>query len=90
MITARVHPGETPSSWTMKGIIDFLTGESDQAKVNGTSYSRRGQVPFLSFMRIFLGRADTPREIRVQAGANVESGRRDRRQQSVLVIRKGP
>ncbi|XP_046145396.1 cytosolic carboxypeptidase 2-like [Osmia bicornis bicornis] len=33
VITARVHPGETPSSWTMKGIIDFLTGESDQAKV---------------------------------------------------------
>ncbi|XP_076162473.1 cytosolic carboxypeptidase 2 [Ptiloglossa arizonensis] len=33
VITARVHPGETPSSWTMKGIIDFLTGESNQAKV---------------------------------------------------------
>nr|XP_031827253.1 cytosolic carboxypeptidase 2 [Nomia melanderi] len=32
VITARVHPGETPSSWTMKGIIDFLTGESNQAK----------------------------------------------------------
>lgn len=33
VITARVHPGETPSSWTMKGIIDFLTGESNQARV---------------------------------------------------------
>ncbi|XP_054002015.1 cytosolic carboxypeptidase 2 [Hylaeus anthracinus] len=33
VITARVHPGETPSSWTMKGIIDFLTGDSDQARV---------------------------------------------------------
>ncbi|KAF7987263.1 hypothetical protein HCN44_003025 [Aphidius gifuensis] len=32
VITARVHPGETPSSWMMKGIIDFLTGESNQAK----------------------------------------------------------
>ncbi|XP_011501923.1 PREDICTED: cytosolic carboxypeptidase 2-like [Ceratosolen solmsi marchali] len=32
VITARVHPGETPSSWIMKGIIDFLTGESNQAK----------------------------------------------------------
>ncbi|XP_035741416.1 cytosolic carboxypeptidase 2-like [Vespa mandarinia] len=32
VITARVHPGETPSSWTMKGIIDFLTGESNRAK----------------------------------------------------------
>jgi hypothetical protein len=33
VITARVHPGETPSSWIMKGIIDFLTGESNQARV---------------------------------------------------------
>ncbi|KAG8035075.1 hypothetical protein G9C98_001565 [Cotesia typhae] len=32
VITARVHPGETPSSWMMKGIIDFLTGESNQAR----------------------------------------------------------
>ena len=34
VITARVHPGETPSSWMMKGIIDFLTGESNQARVS--------------------------------------------------------
>lgn len=39
VITARVHPGETPSSWTMKGIIDFLTGESNQAKVTVESHS---------------------------------------------------
>nr|CAD7195953.1 unnamed protein product [Timema douglasi] len=32
VITARVHPGETPSSWMMKGFMDFLTGDSDQAK----------------------------------------------------------
>jgi len=33
VLTARVHPSETPSSWMMKGFIDFLTGDSSQAKV---------------------------------------------------------
>uniref|UniRef100_A0A2S2QHW1 Cytosolic carboxypeptidase NnaD n=1 Tax=Sipha flava TaxID=143950 RepID=A0A2S2QHW1_9HEMI len=31
VLTARVHPSETPSSWMMKGFIDFLTGDSLQA-----------------------------------------------------------
>jgi len=40
VITARVHPGETPSSWTMKGIIDFLTGDTNRARVRARFCSR--------------------------------------------------
>ncbi|CAA9999589.1 unnamed protein product, partial [Nesidiocoris tenuis] len=32
VMTARVHPGESPASWMMKGVIDFITGDSLQAK----------------------------------------------------------
>lgn len=33
VITARVHPGETNSSWIMQGLIDYITSDSDYAKV---------------------------------------------------------
>ena len=32
MITSRVHPGESNSSWMMKGFLDYLTGCSADAK----------------------------------------------------------
>ncbi|XP_071452958.1 cytosolic carboxypeptidase 2-like [Hetaerina americana] len=32
VVTARVHPGEAPSSWMMKGFLDYLTSDSNQAK----------------------------------------------------------
>eukprot|EP00792_Barthelona_sp_PAP020_P003925 TRINITY_DN1760_c0_g1_i1.p1 TRINITY_DN1760_c0_g1~~TRINITY_DN1760_c0_g1_i1.p1 ORF type:complete len:995 (+),score=192.08 TRINITY_DN1760_c0_g1_i1:71-3055(+) len=33
VISARVHPGETNSSWIMKGIIDYITGDTIDAKI---------------------------------------------------------
>uniref|UniRef100_UPI00398E6297 cytosolic carboxypeptidase 2-like isoform X2 n=1 Tax=Pristiophorus japonicus TaxID=55135 RepID=UPI00398E6297 len=32
VLTARVHPGETQSSWMMKGILDFLISDEPTAK----------------------------------------------------------
>lgn len=34
VLTARIHPGETNSSWMMEGALDFLTSESHHAKVS--------------------------------------------------------
>ena len=33
VVTARVHPGETISSWMMKGLLDYLTSNEEDAKV---------------------------------------------------------
>mmetsp|Transcript_30046 Transcript_30046/g.32736 ORF Transcript_30046/g.32736 Transcript_30046/m.32736 type:complete len:2016 (+) Transcript_30046:56-6103(+) len=32
-LSGRVHPGETPASWMMKGIIEFLTSDNASAKL---------------------------------------------------------
>lgn len=31
VLTARIHPGETNSSWVMRGILNFLLGDSPDA-----------------------------------------------------------
>lgn len=33
VVTARVHPGETTGSWMMEGFLDYLLGDSNDAKL---------------------------------------------------------
>ncbi|KAM9293713.1 cytosolic carboxypeptidase 3 isoform 3-T3 [Morus bassanus] len=33
IVTARVHPGETNSSWIMKGLLDYILGDSGKAQL---------------------------------------------------------
>lgn len=34
LMSARVHPGESNSSWMMQGLIDWLTSDAPHAKVD--------------------------------------------------------
>ena len=33
ILTARVHPGESNSSWIMEGVLNYLVGEEDGAQL---------------------------------------------------------
>ena len=38
VITGRIHPGETNSSWMMQGVIDFLISDEEEAKTLRDNY----------------------------------------------------
>lgn len=46
-ISARVHPGESNSSWMMKGVIEFLVGNSPEARALRDNFVFK-IVPFLN------------------------------------------
>lgn len=54
VLTSRVHPGETQSSWMMRGIIDFLLSDSDVARVLRRLFVFR-VVPLLNPDGVFNG-----------------------------------
>lgn len=54
VITARVHPGETNSSWIMQGLIEFLTSEFPHAKHLRSCYVFR-IVPMLNPDGVIVG-----------------------------------
>lgn len=54
VVTARVHPGETNSSWVMKGIIDFLLSDSSDAKLLRDTFILK-LVPMLNPDGVIVG-----------------------------------
>ena len=54
VVTARVHPGETNSSWMMKGLLDFITGPSNTAKVTKSWRWRVLTQGFIFLVTYFL------------------------------------
>lgn len=47
VVTARVHPGETNSSWMMEGLLDFLLGDSDDAQLLRDIFVFKVRIPNL-------------------------------------------
>jgi murein tripeptide amidase MpaA len=54
ILTARVHPGETNSSFIIQGIIDFLTGPEKAAKILRNTYVFK-IVPMLNPDGVIVG-----------------------------------
>ena len=54
IITGRVHPGATPASWIVRGMLDFLTGHSPGARLLRKIFVFK-VVPMLNPDGVFYG-----------------------------------
>lgn len=54
VISSRVHPGESNSSYMMKGIIDYLTGPTLNAKILRDNFVFK-IVPMLNVDGVIIG-----------------------------------
>jgi hypothetical protein len=54
VVTGRVHPGETNSSWVMKGLLSYLTGTTPSAKALRRSYIFK-VIPMLNPDGVIVG-----------------------------------
>ncbi|KAM6383729.1 cytosolic carboxypeptidase 3 isoform 3-T3 [Alca torda] len=54
ILTARVHPGETNSSWIMKGFLDYILGDSGAAQLLRDSFVFK-VVPMLNPDGVIVG-----------------------------------
>uniref|UniRef100_A0ABM5GF80 Cytosolic carboxypeptidase 3 isoform X1 n=1 Tax=Pogona vitticeps TaxID=103695 RepID=A0ABM5GF80_9SAUR len=54
ILTARVHPGETNSSWMMKGFLDYILGDSRSAQLLRDTYVFK-VVPMLNPDGVIVG-----------------------------------
>ena len=55
VLTARVHPGETNSSWIMEGLLDYLISDNFEAKELRANYVFK-IVPMLNVEGTINGR----------------------------------
>lgn len=51
VVSARVHPGESNSSWMMKGLYDFLVSDHPDAKVKHLTYAWHCALLSYPFLR---------------------------------------